>query len=320
MIKPSNRASIRNISDYSPFGVQLTERTISGDGYRYGFNGMEADNEVKGNGNSYTTEFRQYDPRLGRWLSLDPLMQEYPSFSPYNFCLNSPLIYNDKKGDRPLPVLDKHNGLSWRVESGFGHRNAGAKASKFHRGVDLNAGGGYSDFSAIVVATHDGIISIVHNSTEGAGGRYIRITSPDGSFCTQYLHLSEASVVEGQAVKEGQTVGKVGASAFGSEKGTASHLHYDIKVLQNGSFVNIDPLFDIDENANTNNDIKKMVDPQMWVNGTYEVGTLNPIKVKDIEVTVSGSLPIPKLEPKKLEPISFQQEEQKIIPAATQKK
>ena len=42
--------------------------------YRYMFNGMEADPELKGNGNSYTTEFRQYDPRLGRWLSLNLLM------------------------------------------------------------------------------------------------------------------------------------------------------------------------------------------------------------------------------------------------------
>jgi RHS repeat-associated protein len=41
--------------------------------YRYAYNGMERDNEVSGNGNSYTTEFRQYDPRLGRWKSLDPL-------------------------------------------------------------------------------------------------------------------------------------------------------------------------------------------------------------------------------------------------------
>jgi RHS repeat-associated protein len=40
--------------------------------YSYGFNGMETDKEVSGTGNSYTTQFRQYDPRIGRWLSLDP--------------------------------------------------------------------------------------------------------------------------------------------------------------------------------------------------------------------------------------------------------
>jgi hypothetical protein len=40
------------------------------DWYRYGFQNQEKDDEVKGAGNSYTTEFSQYDPRVGRWLYL----------------------------------------------------------------------------------------------------------------------------------------------------------------------------------------------------------------------------------------------------------
>ena len=59
---------------------------------------MEVDNEVKGNGNSYTTEFRQYDPRLGRWLSLDPLMAQFPSMSPYVAFDNNPVYYIDPYG------------------------------------------------------------------------------------------------------------------------------------------------------------------------------------------------------------------------------
>jgi len=61
-------------NDYYPFGMQMPGRSYNSGEYRYGFNGMEKDDEVKGSGNSYTTEFRQYDPRLGRWMSLDPLM------------------------------------------------------------------------------------------------------------------------------------------------------------------------------------------------------------------------------------------------------
>lgn len=67
-------------------------------GYRYGYNGMEFDTEVKGNQNSYTTEFRQYDPRLGRWLSLDPLMAKYPSMSPYLAFNNNPIYFTDPLG------------------------------------------------------------------------------------------------------------------------------------------------------------------------------------------------------------------------------
>jgi len=70
--------------------------------YRYGFNGMEKDDEIKGEGNSYTTEFRQYDPRIGRWLSLDPKMKKYPSESPYVAFHNNPIYWTDPEGDSSL--------------------------------------------------------------------------------------------------------------------------------------------------------------------------------------------------------------------------
>ena len=79
-MKTFNRVGIRTCSDYSPFGVELDGRTVSG-GYRYGFQVYEGDSELKGQGNSYTTEFRQYDPRIVRWLTLDPVRHE--SHSPY---------------------------------------------------------------------------------------------------------------------------------------------------------------------------------------------------------------------------------------------
>ena len=67
-------------------------------GYRYGFNGMEKDYEAKGKGNSYTTEFRQYDSRLGRWLSIDPLFSNFPWQSPYVGFDNNPILLVDPKG------------------------------------------------------------------------------------------------------------------------------------------------------------------------------------------------------------------------------
>jgi|SRR5690554_3573384 len=67
-------------------------------GYRYGFNGMEKDDNIKGEGNSYTTEFRQYDPRVGRWLSVDPLFTNFPWQSPYVAFDNNPIYYIDPKG------------------------------------------------------------------------------------------------------------------------------------------------------------------------------------------------------------------------------
>jgi len=67
-------------------------------GYRYGFNGKENDNEVKGNGNQQDYGMRIYDPRLGRFLSVDPLAQEFPWYSPYQFAGNKPIEAIDLDG------------------------------------------------------------------------------------------------------------------------------------------------------------------------------------------------------------------------------
>jgi RHS repeat-associated protein len=92
------KATIVSTADYSPFGVQFDGRTVSAESYRYGYQGSEKDDEVKGSGNSYTTEFRLLDPRLGRWLSIDPLADEFPWQSPYCSMDNNPINLNDVLG------------------------------------------------------------------------------------------------------------------------------------------------------------------------------------------------------------------------------
>ncbi|MBK7682327.1 MAG: hypothetical protein IPJ26_07585 [Bacteroidetes bacterium] len=73
--------------------ISLTDFPITcTTGYRFGFNGKENDNEVKGTGNSLDFEARIYDPRLGRWLSLDPETRLMPWISPYNYVSNSPIL------------------------------------------------------------------------------------------------------------------------------------------------------------------------------------------------------------------------------------
>jgi len=75
----------------------LSEEKTDAGSYLYGFNGMEKDDEMyASNGNSYTTEFRQYSPRLGRWLSMDPVMHH--QLNPYNGFDNNPIYFKDPKG------------------------------------------------------------------------------------------------------------------------------------------------------------------------------------------------------------------------------
>lgn len=67
-------------------------------GYRYGFNGKENDNEIKGVGNQQDYGMRIYDSRLGRFLSVDPISGKYPMLTPYQFASNNPIAGIDLDG------------------------------------------------------------------------------------------------------------------------------------------------------------------------------------------------------------------------------
>ena len=85
----------------------LPKRHGSTDNYRYGFQGQEKDDEIKGEGNSINTYFRRYDPRIGRWLSPDPKESLMPFETPYSYANNTPIVGNDPDGDicPPCAVL-----------------------------------------------------------------------------------------------------------------------------------------------------------------------------------------------------------------------
>jgi RHS repeat-associated protein len=63
--------------------------------YRFNFNGKELDNESP---IQYDYGFRIYDPRLGRFKSLDPLQKKFPELTPYQFASNSPIANVDLDG------------------------------------------------------------------------------------------------------------------------------------------------------------------------------------------------------------------------------
>ena len=98
--------------------MQLPERTYEGEGYRYGFNGKEMDNEVSGNGNQYDYGFRIYNPRLGRFLSKDPLFKNYAMLTPYQFASNTPIQAIDIDGLEAITVTGwMENGTVFNVQT-----------------------------------------------------------------------------------------------------------------------------------------------------------------------------------------------------------
>lgn len=103
---------VESWNNYYPFGMVQPGRHGNTEGYRYGFNGKEMDNEVKedevtgesGVGNSYDYGFRVYDSRIAKFLSVDPLSSEYPWYTPYQFAGNQPIIAVDLDGLEPVYV------------------------------------------------------------------------------------------------------------------------------------------------------------------------------------------------------------------------
>ncbi len=73
------------------------------------------DNEVAGDGNQYDYGFRIYNPRLGRFLSVDPLTQEYPWYTPYQFAGNKPVWCIDLDGleeEQAIAITEEAAGKS----------------------------------------------------------------------------------------------------------------------------------------------------------------------------------------------------------------
>jgi RHS repeat-associated protein len=92
---------------YYPFGMLMpadpasaATRQYAAGGYdhRYGFNGKEGDDEVKGDDNQQDYGMRISDPRIGRFLSVDPLVAKLPQWAPYVAMGDNPIKNIDPDG------------------------------------------------------------------------------------------------------------------------------------------------------------------------------------------------------------------------------
>ena len=92
------KADVRGVNDYYPGGSPMPGRTFNPTEYRFGFNGKEKVDEISGSGNTFDYGFRIYNPRLNRFLSVDPLTKNFAMLSPYQFASNNPIWAVDLDG------------------------------------------------------------------------------------------------------------------------------------------------------------------------------------------------------------------------------
>lgn len=93
---------ILEVNNYYPFGLQHTgygyidnaHRSEEAEQYKY----LDKEYENTYNLNVIETDFRQYDPALGRFVSIDLLSELAPNYTPYRYGFNNPNIFTDPTG------------------------------------------------------------------------------------------------------------------------------------------------------------------------------------------------------------------------------
>jgi RHS repeat-associated protein len=91
----------------------VPNRHGSSSSYRYGFQGQEKDDELKGEGNSLNYTFRMHDPRVGRFFAVDPLFKKYAYNSVYAFSENRVIDSLELEGLESVIYTLANDGTKW---------------------------------------------------------------------------------------------------------------------------------------------------------------------------------------------------------------
>jgi murein DD-endopeptidase MepM/ murein hydrolase activator NlpD len=95
-----------------------------------------------------------------------------------------------------------------------------------HKGTDFAA-----PYGTPIISTADGVV--VESTRRGGNGKFVKVRH-NGTYSTQYLHMSKRAVSVGQYVKQGQVIGYIGMT------GNTSGPHVCYRFWKNGR--QVDPL------------------------------------------------------------------------------
>jgi RHS repeat-associated protein len=165
--------------------------SVATSGYRYGFNGKEDDNEVKGEGNEQDYGMRVYDPRLGKFLSVDPLTKGYPELTPYQFASNTPIVGIDQDGGEIQAVTD------WLADK------AKAAGNPMLSGFIRSFGAG--DFNTLAA---DLARDVATGNFKAAGGKVLSTASSSTTIgLGMDMVRTTKSAIQGNKEAQGQLIG-----------------------------------------------------------------------------------------------------------------
>jgi RHS repeat-associated protein len=109
---------VGQVENYYPFGMshKSFRESLSGTNNKYLYNGKELQEGIDDNGDGtidmtlglYDYGARFYDPQIGRFHSVDPFIEKYPSYTPYSYAANDPVRLIDYNGLFPKWLFIQH--------------------------------------------------------------------------------------------------------------------------------------------------------------------------------------------------------------------
>ncbi|MFV1882913.1 MAG: RHS repeat-associated core domain-containing protein [Balneola sp.] len=107
--------------DFYPYGKLMPGRHTTSNDDRYKFTGHELDTEA-GLDLSYAGA-RYLDSEIGTWLSIDPLADSYPGWSPYNYTMGNPINMIDPSGMSPnhiaTNIINRETNEVYIIDDGY---------------------------------------------------------------------------------------------------------------------------------------------------------------------------------------------------------
>jgi murein DD-endopeptidase MepM/ murein hydrolase activator NlpD len=162
------------------------------------------------------------DLLIGIYRNLD-ILQKKAYIQSKSFDRIAELASNKILIQRSMPLSAPVNLTQTHLSSVFGYRiDPVFGGIQHHKGVDLSGKVGLP-----IYASGDGVV-LVASYNGGGYGNMVEIDHGFG-YTTRYAHLSEISVTEGQKVKRGDRIGKLGNTG----KSVGPHLHYEIRLKNN---------------------------------------------------------------------------------------
>ncbi|GAA3594118.1 hypothetical protein GCM10022396_09130 [Flavivirga amylovorans] len=102
-VDPTNNSEILEENNYYPFGLKHKGYNnvvnSTNPALKYKYNGKELEEAL--DYDMYEYEARHYDAALGRFVTVDPLAEDYSFQSPYAYAVNNPIFFIDKLGMGP---------------------------------------------------------------------------------------------------------------------------------------------------------------------------------------------------------------------------